>query len=828
MVRLEKITMQGFKSFKRPVTMPFPTNFAVVTGPNGSGKSNLNDAISFVMAKGSSKQIRAKKAGDLVFHGSKKKGASEYAKVNLVFSNDGKRLPVDEDNVHVTRRLNKEGVSTYRLNGKVTTRQQIIDIFTQARLSPGGHNIMKQGDITRVVEMNAIERRGIIDEISGITEYDEKKLQAIRELEKVAEKVREAEIILDQKEQIVEKLKQDRDAALNYKHFIDELNSIKAAVIWKEYSSAEKHINVSDKEIETKEEEIERLGEELKGIDKEFTEKEKALDDIMKQVFKVSDQAKITEKLSKFQSSIESKENLIDSNERETKRLQRMIESMNMLERKVPPGLKEIMNFDGVHGFVSDLVTIPDKYRVAADVAGGSHMSDIVVDSVDVAAGCIKHLKENRIGRARFLPMDRIDASHKPPLPQGTYGWLSELVHHEPKYAGIMEFIFGRTAAVNDIDKAKEIAKKNRIRMVTLDGDLIEASGAMTGGFYMKSKLPPETKQYIQEKEKLQEQNELLEDEIASLTKQINEIKRTIKDSGGDENYEKRMRDIKANEDELREKRREVYDNRINLQNELNSIKINKAKYEANFDKLRIEWEEHSKTWENLEDKEEWEKRGLSTMKEREKEILTEINMMGPVNMKAIDEFDILKEEFDEYMERVSLVVTEKDKILESITEIEEKKRVMFEQTMMHMTKLFREIYSELTGGDAELGLEDPKDINSGLIISAQPPGKKLLYIDSMSGGEKVLTALAFLFTIQRHKPAPFYVMDEVDAALDKPNTKKVAKLVKKHSKDLQFIIISHNNEMINAADQVFGVSMEDGESKIIGIKLPEGKAKAG
>ncbi len=820
--------MQGFKSFKRPVTMPFPTNFAVVTGPNGSGKSNLSDCISFVMAKGSSKQIRAKKAGDLVFHGSKKKKPSDYAKVKLTFSNDKETLPVKEEKVHVARRLNKEGISTYRMNGKVTSRQKILDIFSQARLNPGGHNIIKQGDVTRIVEMNAIQRRSIIDEISGISEYDEKKEKAMKELERVAEKVREAEIILEQKEGIIEKMKEDRDAAIRYRSMEEELENIKAAITWKEYSLAKKHINVSDEEIKEKKREVERIGKELDRMDREFEEKEKEIEGIMKEVFKVSDRARITEKLSKLENAIDTKDNLIESNRREMERLQKMIENMSMLQKKVPPGLKEVMNIEGVEGLVSDLVEIPVKYRVAADVAGGSHMRDIVVDSVDTAVRCIKHLKENRIGRARFLPMDRIDARNKPPLPQGTYGWLSELVHHEPKYTGIMEFIFGRTACVNDIEKAKEIAKKNRIRMVTLDGDLIETSGAMTGGFYMKSKVPPETKQYMKEKGRLQEQNETLEDEIAELTRQINAIKEEFKPEKGGDDHEKRMKEIRKEEDRIREKRRKAYDRRVTIQEELNSIKINKAKHEANFDKLKVEWEEQSKNWEKVKDKEIWKKKGLSTMKDRQKEILTEMNMMGPVNMKAIEEFDVLKEEFDEYMERVNRIVEEKETITSSISKIESKKRELFERTMKEMAKLFREIYSELTGGEAELSLESPSDINSGLVISAQPPGKKLLYIDSMSGGEKVLTALAFLFTIQRYKPSPFYVMDEVDAALDKPNTRKVAGLIKKHSKELQFIIISHNNEMINAAEQVFGVSMEEGESKIIGIKLPDGKGNAG
>jgi chromosome segregation protein len=107
------------------------------------------------------------------------------------------------------------------------------------------------------------------------------------------------------------------------------------------------------------------------------------------------------------------------------------------------------------------------------------------------------------------------------------------------------------------------------------------------------------------------------------------------------------------------------------------------------------------------------------------------------------------------------------------------------------------------------------------LLIEASAKGKKLMNIDAMSGGEKTLTALAFLFAIQKFSPAPFYVLDEIDAALDKPNTKKTVELIKKYSDNSQFIVITHNEATIQEADSVYGVSMEEGESRLVGIKMP-------
>jgi chromosome segregation protein len=127
-----------------------------------------------------------------------------------------------------------------------------------------------------------------------------------------------------------------------------------------------------------------------------------------------------------------------------------------------------------------------------------------------------------------------------------------------------------------------------------------------------------------------------------------------------------------------------------------------------------------------------------------------------------------------------------------------------------------------MTNGTASLQLEDQSNLESGLMIQANPEGKRMLNIDSMSGGEKTLTALAFIFAIQKYKPAPFYILDEVDAALDKENSQRIAELIKSLSTNEQIIMITHNDMTIKYGDRVYGMTMERGESKILGIEMPK------
>ena len=132
-------------------------------------------------------------------------------------------------------------------------------------------------------------------------------------------------------------------------------------------------------------------------------------------------------------------------------------------------------------------------------------------------------------------------------------------------------------------------------------------------------------------------------------------------------------------------------------------------------------------------------------------------------------------------------------------------------------------MFFSLFEGEGQLSLSNTeKPLEAGLVIEAKHKGQNLQNIDSMSGGEKSLTALAFLFAIQLYEPAPFYVFDEADAALDKENSSKIVGLIKEVSKQSQFIAITHNEALINEADQIIGVALNKQKSSVIGLKLKE------
>ncbi len=213
-VAITKITIQGFKSFNKKISVPFLPGFNCVTGPNGSGKSNILDAIAFVLGRTSAKSMRADRLNELIFHGTEGRKAADYTAVTLYFDNSKKAFPTEDTEVSVTRKVNKTGVSAFKLNGKNVNKERVIEFLSSARIHPEGHNIVLQGDVTQIIETSPSERREIIDEISGIAEYSEKKGKAMRDLEAVDTKLKEAEIIINERYDIFKRLESESAAAI--------------------------------------------------------------------------------------------------------------------------------------------------------------------------------------------------------------------------------------------------------------------------------------------------------------------------------------------------------------------------------------------------------------------------------------------------------------------------------------------------------------------------------------------------------------------------------------------------------------------------------------
>ncbi|MFH1592705.1 MAG: chromosome segregation protein SMC [Candidatus Woesearchaeota archaeon] len=284
---IEKIQIKGFKSFAKQIDLEFSNGFSAVIGSNGVGKSNIMDAFTFVLGKTSAKQMRAENAASLIFNGGKKGSPMREAEVAIFFTNKEKEFPLATNSVKISRVVKQSGNSIYKINDEKRTRQQAVDLLSKARINPDGFNIVLQGDIVLFTEMKPDERRVLIEDISGISVYEDKKHKAFLELEKVEQKLNDAALILKEREVHLRELKKERDQALKFKELESRIKESKATHLYlqikdKEFKKDEieskikkRQSNISStvKKIQEFREKIEQKKSELENTNNEIEEK---------------------------------------------------------------------------------------------------------------------------------------------------------------------------------------------------------------------------------------------------------------------------------------------------------------------------------------------------------------------------------------------------------------------------------------------------------------------------------------------------------------------------------------------------------------------------
>ena len=838
MVKIKKLEMQGFKSFATKTELPVPSGFNCICGPNGSGKSNIIDAITFVLGTLSTKQIRAGKLEELIFSGSDGKEAREEAKVSLVLENEDEEIPVDEDEVKITRKINKRGNSIYRMNGETVTRRKIIDTLSSSKIRPDGHNIIMQGAITNFIEMSPTERREIIDEASGIEEFDRKKEDSERELEKVESKLDEARLVLGEKKKSLDKLEKEKKLVEKREKIENRLEEVKKKIAKMKYDKHKSKKEELEEEMEDLQEKLNEAEEKQEELEEKMDEKEEELEEIRDEMREEKEDKELVRKIESIKSEIESKKDKIDDKRSEIERLEDSIEKFKEMEEKQQRisgkgPAKEILRLgkDGVHGVIQSLGNVKGKYQKALAVAAGGNMNSLVVEDADVAQDSIEYLKENNIGRATFLPLsklrpwDKSRKSRKIKDKSGIIDFAINLIDYDSDYELAFQYVFKDTLVAENLDVAKKYAGDARI--VTLDGEIVYKSGAMKGGHYksesrfgsFQNDKSSELEDLKEEKEVLEEEIEEIREEIAERSRKLDEL-RDEEESGEDEltELEEREGEIQEEIDDLKSERKGYYEEKVKKKEKLNQLKVKKAKVDTKFENA----EEDLEDYEDLDEIETKEDDSVKVLKEEKKDLMRDLEEIGPVNFKAKEEYKSAKQVYEDLKERIDKIQEEKEAIENTIESIQQRRRKTFMEAFNEINDHFQELFQELQGHEGRIKLEDEDDIKSGLLIEAKTSGGNKLSLDSMSGGEKTLTAIAFLFSVQLYDPAPFYILDEIDAALDQKNSKRVAEMIDKHSEDAQFIVITHNDQTLQKADYVYGVSMKEGASEVMALEMPE------
>ena len=449
------------------------------------------------------------------------------------------------------------------------------------------------------------------------------------------------------------------------------------------------------------------------------------------------------------------------------------------------------------------------------------------MDTRETAIESINYLKEKRLGRARILPLRRLVTMRKSlasaealKLP-GVIDYAINLIDFDDKYRRAFEYVLGDTVIAENLEALKGV---DGVRAVTLDGDLQSKGGALTGGWRPSSGKGKKKEEKAQDSgfdvtqrrqqiSKIRKELDQLEDEISELSTRLETEEKKLAEQQESKTRAKGEAVTRSGElHALREKRRETYQGLENLRRAMTRYERQEAEAQAELDTIQPESAREGKDFIDAP---------LSELERRLKQNERRLRRLEPINMRAIEEYDAYEQEFNLFKERVDALEREKADIERLIGEIEERKRQRFLETLAAVDEEFRKTFVKLfEGGSASLELEVEGDISSGLMIKANPPDKEPHIIDSLSGGEQTLVATAFIFALQEYQKPPFFILDEVDAALDLMNTTRLSKMLSDYSQRIQVIVVSHNEETVRHAARAYGVTIKHGVSEILALSL--------
>ncbi len=805
----------------------------------------------------------------------------------------------------------------------------------------------------KIEEINEkIKREGGVN----IKELEERKIELLKEKERLKAEVEKISEELSKINKEIEELEGKKKRILSEIINLEkEKKSLSLKIKEKEKELESLKIDADFGSLEEFEKEIEKIKDEIN----ELRSKKLLLEEKIKNVPSLNESFDIDEELDKLRQeesrlAMEFKtiQSLISEKEQKIFELRKKFEEeMNevMQDRLIKRILELKKEIPDLYGPIFMLGRTKEEFKKALEMAAGPRMRAIVVENEDVAKEVIKVLKAEKLGIMSFIPLNRIKPKFvNPPNDEGVIGVASDLIEYNPKFDKAFKYVFGDTIVVRDFETAKRIGIGN-YRMVTLDGEVFEVSGVITGGYqrrrqsFIDFSIEDKIKNLELEIESLKNRLDEVRKEREKLAEKIFELRIKKKEIEKNkellENLNKIKDEIRSIEEEIREKEkileererkykeiRNKLDNimqavkeRERLLNEMNELRKNLAVVEEKLNSLvnseeeikkrleelykldkelvnkNLELNEKLKVIENEEEKVSKELERFSqkvkdliiekekaikeinqkskeiikveeeiqeiekvkyqveikrqmlidernevvrlineikeeplfieNLEERLKEILAKLKELKHINFSSIEKFKEVEKEYNELYEKVKKVEEERNKIISVIAEIEEAKRKEFLKAFETINNNFKRIYKELLEkGEAWLELTDKENIFEGGIEIKVKLNNRIFNLKSLSGGEQSLVALSLIFAIQEFKPGTFYVFDEVDAALDKRNSRKLGKYLKKYSQKTQFIVISHNEEVIIEADYLFGVSMnkKTGISKVVSLDLTD------
>ena len=849
---LQKLEIQGFKSFAHKTALEFNRELTAIVGPNGSGKSNIADAVRWVLGEQSVKLLRGKRAEDVIFAGSDLKSRLGMAEVSMHLNNEDGQAAIDYAEVVITRRVFRDGQSEYLLNGTPVRLMDIQLLLARANFGQKTYSVIAQGMVDSILLSSPTERKEFFEEATGIKQYQMKREQSIAKLLATYENLEQANILLAEIEPRLRSLTRQvkrLERREELEREVRELQKVYYRWRWHELERRRQQVAGRVGELENS---LQHQRLAVQTLQNKLSELE--LSGVAADSWREleSQQVSLRQQVAELV-----RQQALEQARAEVGQMERGRGEIALLQQRQREITADLKNLD-------ERLAVVEREAAAQQKA----LALVLEEQTKVAAGF-----------SRFQ--------------LGGYPWLEQEL--ESVVGEQMELRRTLTAAVN-LSQVKELAVKlggletrlqtllkrlkqsGQLSLTDLDRLMKEREAILQQAAEMKANIKSLTREQQELKERREQLTRSLErittelggktalgkqsqtkvaDQLAQAEAQLKKITTTmanlqLESQGRQAQVFKLQRDLTA-----------VRQEEHQLEQDSHEAALELARLETKLEDLERELAQEVPPELIHSIKELDEVKSLdegATALELQK-LKHQLELAGGIEPEVLTEYQQTKTRYD-FLSSQTADLHSATASLESIIRdldatIEKKFLTSFKEINEKFTQYFKVLFG---GGKAQLVLQRataPKEeadeplldeeiaevestlpsakekflaaerirasLFAGVEISATPPGKKLSGITALSGGEKALASIALICAIISCNPSPFVVLDEVDAALDEANSERYAAILDSLMSSTQFITVTHNRATMRRAAILYGVTMgDDGVSKLLSVKFSE------
>ncbi len=775
-MHLKSITLKGFKSFPERTKLEFSPGVSVIVGPNGCGKSNITDGVLWALGEQSPLAVRGQSMQDVISAGGRDRSARRSAEVEVVIDNSDGAAGAEFSEISVQRRLGRDGDGGYRLNGANCRLADVTDALSDASLGREMHSVIGQGKVEEVVLSKPKDRRMLIEEAAGLGRHRKRR--------------RRAQLKLD-------RTRSNLDRALD----VEREARSRLRPLRRQANAAETHARL---EKQTMEQQLRLVCDRLAMGDGDLSGAESDARSAR------DDRAKIEAELTKISARRSAIEEKLAQREGERTAVWGDLTAMRAAHERLGARTESIAARE------AELRAAVRRRREAL----GALAAELRATEKDAEAAVAGELEA--ADRALAEAVAAVAAART----------ADDL---EPRLAALAQVRAASERAGRSARRAEDLLGHRRQdsleRRVEVESDLVCTLSDLCGSLGRTRDAVGARASALEEKVVGQSTSDGLTGELRECSRAEAELQTQLRAIG------ERVTEAEVRAAHLRDRREEAESERRRIA-------------------ARLELD----TEPSAERLSETDRADAEAKIER---LIRRREQLGPVNPLAEREFEEAEAhvaELEEQREDTERALAELEKL---IRQTDREISAAFEETFAASSRNFEELIEHMFPGgrgelriveaarprrvlggaapddsgdrDGDAGAENgeeaddpeelevagPPDDDRGVEIEVTPAGKATRRLSLLSGGEKSLVALAFVFSVFLARPSPFYILDEVEAALDDANIDRFLQLVRRFSDRAQFVIVTHQKRTMDAADVLYGVSMQDGATKVISRRLP-------